>query len=287
MRKFHAVSRSRSPRMRGEGRDEGASRPSLSLAAKIFNGVAPADPLRIAARPPHPRSLRSRTRAADVSDLPFKITDLITNLIASWDLPDSEKKEELATTKILFAGWSWKHQKFDIGVFDYRESKYKFLQRQLRLGHPWYEKSRSLLFIGDYEDEYLDALRSTLTKRHGQQKREVRKYIDFDYEPVEALHALLNDGDTPKDRPAIGGAPQLLKIYSHCNCVPIVIRVKEDAHFLLGRRLFTWEKTEYPVLDLSGNSPSFMYPMSHIPLPNQLEAGLPEAQPDMLDRTIP
>ncbi len=89
------------------------------------------------------------------------------------------------------------------------------------MGHPWYEKSRSLLFIGDYEDEYLDALRSTLAKRHGQQKREVRKYIDFDYEPVEALHALLNDGDTPKDRPAIGGAPQLLKIYSHCNCVPI------------------------------------------------------------------
>jgi hypothetical protein len=89
--------------------------------------------------------------------------------------------------------------------------------------------------------------------------------------PWEALHSLLKDGHTKEDLPAIGGAPQLLKIYSHCNSLPIVVRVKKDNHFLLGRRSFAWEKTEYPVLDLTEGSPSFIYPLGHIPLPDQLK----------------
>jgi hypothetical protein len=230
--------------------------------------------------------IRTRTRAADVTDLPSLINDLIANLIASWDLPDSEKIQELATTKILFAGWSWKLQRFQIGVFDYGENGFEFSTKTLRLAHPWYENVESLVFVGDYEAEYTDTLRAFLAKRHGPEIREQRRYFDFDYEPVQALHAVLRQAHA-FSLPLIGGAPQLLKLYSHSNCIPIVVRTTSDAHFLLGRRLFAWEKTEYPVIDLSGyHPPSFIYPMSNISLPSQLEKP-PEADPDTIDPDFP
>lgn len=43
-------------------------------------------------------------------------------------------------------------------------------------------------------------------------------------------------------------------------------------HLLLGRKLFAWEKTEYPILDLTKKDPKFIYPMSDIPLPQDCAA---------------
>jgi hypothetical protein len=74
--------------------------------------------------------------------------------------------------------------------------------------------------------------------------------VQWDYEPVEALQALLRERD-PGDRRAIGGAPQVVKIYPFARTSPIVVRTGKGQHFLLGRRLFRWESTEYPILDMS------------------------------------
>jgi hypothetical protein len=117
----------------------------------------------------------------------------------------------------------------------------------------------------------MNSLASVLESRHDHHaKKGPKKFIDFDYEPAEALQALLNSKDNRLT--AIGGACQLLKLYPFSNSLPIIIRTGKHRHFLLGRRLFSWEKTEYPILDLRKKRPSFIYPMSNIPVPSKIKA---------------
>lgn len=61
--------------------------------------------------------IRTRTRAEDMPDITDMIGRVLNNLIASWDLPENEKAEQLASTRILFAGWSLKRRRFEIGFF--------------------------------------------------------------------------------------------------------------------------------------------------------------------------
>ena len=63
----------------------------------------------------------------------------------------------------------------------------------------------------------------------------------------------------------------MVKVYPYGNSLPFAIRADPASHFLLGRKLFEWEKTEYPVLDLTGAEPTVHYPMSYIPLPADLQ----------------
>lgn len=215
--------------------------------------------------------IRTRTRAADVTDVVNNVREVLNNLISSWDLSRPEKDEELRDTMILFAGWSWKFRRFDIGVFIYENGLFEFHHRKARIPHPWKEIKRSFVFIGDYESEYKAHLVSILENRHGKSLDRERRLINFDYEPIEALALMLRPKEADVDFPLIGGAPQMLKTYAYGNDLPIVIRTGEDNHFLLGRRLFGWEKTEYPILDLTHETSSFLYPMSSIPLPRELK----------------
>ncbi|WP_298280430.1 hypothetical protein [uncultured Bradyrhizobium sp.] len=214
--------------------------------------------------------IRTRTRAADVTNVVDNVRWVLNNLIASWDISPKEKDEELAATKIMFAGWSWKFKRFDIGFFKYRNRSFEFHHQKARLGHPWNESQRSLVFIGDYEAEFRAALAEVLERRHGKQPKTIRKAVNFDYEPIEALAQMLRRNKKDNTFPLIGGAPQLLKIYVHGNDMPIVIRQGTNEHFLLGRRLSEWEKTGYPILDLRDDTPHFLYPMAAIPVPQFL-----------------
>jgi hypothetical protein len=216
--------------------------------------------------------VRTRTRAADVTDVAANIGQVLNNLADSWDLPKAEKNVELAATNIVFGGWSWKHKRFDIGVFRHDGKEFSFHHRTTRIGHPWRENARSLVFVGDYEREYKEGLMTVLEARHGKQTRAKAKYIDFDYEPVEALNSFLKKVAKDRDFPAVGGGPQVVKVYSYGNSLPIVVRRSAKEHLLLGRKLFTWEKTEYPILDLTKKDPKFIYPMSDIPLPQDCAA---------------
>lgn len=215
--------------------------------------------------------IRMRTRAMDINDVAQKIEDLLKNFINGWDLDNNAKHEELKDTRILFAGWSWKYKRFDIGFFEHRNDAFAFHHRKANVPHPWKEKNRSLVFIGDYYRDYMKCLANVLEARHGSQPKYKKSAIDFDYEPVEALHQLLKCGEKKNHLPMIGGAPQLLKIYSYGNSLPIVIRTEKNVHSLLGRRLSRWEKTEYPILDLSRSNPAFAYPMSAIPNPEKID----------------
>jgi len=117
----------------------------------------------------------------------------------------------------------------------------------------------------------MQELKDVLSTRHPAGKDASDKVmVDFDYEPIEALHSLLTKSRSSKDFLAIGGAVQMIKVYPYGNSLPFAIRMAPASHFLLGRELFEWEKTEYPVLDLTGTKPIVHYPLSYIPLPNGL-----------------
>jgi hypothetical protein len=209
--------------------------------------------------------IRTRTRAADVIEVAVHIGNILNNLVASWDAKPAVKKEWLADTNIVFGGWSWRYQRFEIGVFVHTGKEFAFRHPKARLNHPWREDGRSLVFVGNYKEEYLDELATVLASRYGKQTNP--KYFTFDYEPVEALNSLLKRTAKDIDFSDIGGGPQMVKVYSFGNTMPIVIRRSNKEHLLLGRQLFDWEKTEYPILDLTKAKPIFFYPMSEIPLP--------------------
>jgi hypothetical protein len=215
----------------------------------------------------------TRDRAKDVTDIVDNVRGVLNNLISSWDIPAADKDDELKSTKILFAGWSWRFARFHIGAFRYESRHFNFHRERVRLPYPWQQVNRSFMFLGDYESDYMNILTSLLDRRHGPQASGTVRRIAFDYEPIEALALMLRGKESKEDFPAIGGAPQMLKVYAHGNDLPVVTRMASDAHYLLGRRLREWEKTAYPVLDLTGDEPRFIYPMSRIPLPSSLVGG--------------
>ena len=71
--------------------------------------------------------IKTRTRAKDVTELADQLKQMINAYVSSWDLPKADKTEELRSTKLLFGGWSWRAQRFDIGVFQFTDSKANFV----------------------------------------------------------------------------------------------------------------------------------------------------------------
>lgn len=218
--------------------------------------------------------IKSRTRAQDFTDVIGTIGRVLNNLVASWDLDAEEKAEELSYSKILLAGWSWKHNRFEIGSFEFIKNNFEFHRKKLALLHPWKEIKKSLVFIGDYESDYQKYLIKILEWRHGLQdkKLETKKEFNFDYEPIEALALMLRETQNKPEFSSIGGAPQMLKLYPYATDLPVVIRLHDGDHYLFGRKLFPWEKTNYPILTLSGSLPQFLYPLAAVPLPKDLSA---------------
>ncbi len=219
--------------------------------------------------------IKTRTRAEDITNVTSIIGSILNNLMASWELSTSDKAEEVKDTNILFAGWSWKFRRFEIGYFKSKDAIFNFHHSKTKLPHPWATEDAPLYFIGDYKEDYMKCLVEVLEQRHGKQTRkQKKKIVNFDYEPIEALAKLLSLDVEKCERPSIGGAPQLLKIYPFGNDLPIVLRMSAKEHYLLGRKLFDWEKTSFPILDLSKQEPVFFYPLAEVPTPEKLLRGV-------------
>lgn len=220
--------------------------------------------------------IKFKTRATDVTDLVNSVRLILNNLVASWDIDDADKKAELDETKVLFAGWSWRFSKFKLGVFEFKSGSFEYSRARTKLPYPWKENSKSLIVIGDYKDVFLNNLSSALGVKYGPITGQEPKKIDFDYEPISALSKLLLQSKKTDKMMLIGGAPQMLKVYPHANTLPIVIRFEEEEHYLFGRKLFDWEKTQYPILSLTSDEPIFHYPMASIPLPKSVSSIAPD-----------
>jgi hypothetical protein len=227
--------------------------------------------------------MRTSSRALDVTSLTDRIEKMLNNMIDAWKLPTAEKATDMEGTTILFAGWSWRFEKHHIGIFKLeRDHRFHFHRAGIKLPHPWRAgRKADLFFIGDYKTEYLEKLTAILQQRYPAPppKRNEKILVQWDYEPAEALQALLREPD-PGDRRAIGGAPQVVKIYPFARTSPIVVRTGKGQHFLLGRRLFSWEITEYPILDISTRRKAkVLYPKSCIPNPDRVRGTRYKAHP--------
>ena len=221
--------------------------------------------------------IRTRTRADDIHATSVALGRVLNNLVASWDASDIEKQDQLRHTRVLFSGWSWRLNKFQIGFFKYIQGAFRYLQATENLPKPWCERQPSLIVLGDYRPDFMKTLGEILTSVHGSTAKWSKTEIDLDYEPLEALNDLLHQKTTLELRPFIGGAPQAVKLYSHSNVLPLVVRTSPNDHFLFGRKLFEWEKTEYPIADVSGGRTTFLYPMSAIPRPAEIGLARQEA----------
>jgi hypothetical protein len=146
----------------------------------------------------------------------------------------------------------------------FRAYRHRKKLKQLRL-----PKGEKCIVIGNYTIEFLAELQKLIKGR---------KLQSLNYEPLEILGNMLQ---TPKsvDRRsdakfyldfekagAIGGAPQVIKIYRHANCRPIAIRWPDSdgtSHVtVFGRLLFDYEKTLHPIYDISTGD--FHYPLSDV-----------------------
>ena len=168
----------------------------------------------------HPRT---SSRGQDVTSLTGFIEKILNNMIDAWKLPTAEKVTDLEGTNILFAGWSWRFEKPHIGLFRLDHGRFKFHRLGVRLPHPWRAGPKAdLFFLGDYKAEYFEKLTGILQRRFPAPptKQNSKIILEWDYEPVEALQALLREPDAGDTR-AIGGAPQVVKIYPFARTIPV------------------------------------------------------------------
>lgn len=211
-----------------------------------------------------------RDRAEDVTAVVAVFRRILNNLIRSWDLDSQGKSEELGDTRIVFGGWSWRYRRFELGFFKYIDGEFRYIRTSERLAFPFRERGRSLVVLGDYRGDYLRFLSNLLKQRFPAALNVRRHYVDFGYEPLEALQLILSDPATPTIRHLIGGAPQMVKTYIHSNTMPFVVRTGDNNNFLFGRKLLPWEKSEFPMVDMSKETIRFFYPGSFVPRVNDL-----------------
>jgi hypothetical protein len=211
--------------------------------------------------------IRLRTRGSDVVEVSVLLGRVLNNMIASWDLHPKDKADELKDTRILLAGWSWREQDFIIGFFKFVDGKFIFQTSTNPISKPWRERKPSLVVIGDYIEDYMRILGRIIGESNPVPHRWHRKEIDFEYEPLEALDELLNTTRDSSGYARIGGRPQAVKIYPFCSTLPIVVRGNDGGHYLFGRKLFEWEKTEHPIAAITAGKTKFIYPMASIPVP--------------------
>lgn len=183
----------------------------------------------------HPRI---ESRAMDILELKSHLLRVLNSMVGQIvDLPVKENPP----VSFLFSGWSWRSSSFVSWVLHFDPHLARFTYRPLRgWGGPNQDKYFS--YIGDYFKDF-----SALLVDRLRQKGKLDSGA-FDMEPFEAVRDLLRNGT----HPAIGGAPQLVKIYRHANATAHAVywpdRDSEQVS-LLGRPLLDYERVNFPVLD--------------------------------------
>jgi hypothetical protein len=215
---------------------------------------------------------RAADRSEDVPQLLARVLELINSYRSAWKDYDSDVvAAENKTTRFMFGGWSWQFKRFFIYPIQYNPVTHTFRaythsKKLKRLRLP---KGERCIAIGNYTAEFLANLQVIIRQR---------RLTRLNYEPVEILAKMLKTDRfvnrlsdeklfLQHDKTgAIGGAPQMIKIYQHANYRPIAIRWSDDngtsTVTLFGRPLFDYEKTLHPIYDTSTSD--FHYPLSDV-----------------------
>lgn len=185
---------------------------------------------------------KSRSRAMDFLELRHHTLEVFNGMRQYiGDLPRNQKEPDPPQTLFILAGFSWRSSKFAIWLLHFDAHIKRFTYRPAT---SWKgsDGKKKIAFAGDYVEEARTRLVNVL------RERDKLTVGGFDMEPFEVLRDMLRDDQ----HPCIGGAPQLVKIYRHMNCLPFGIYWPNRASgkvSLLGRPLLDYETSTYKVLD--------------------------------------
>jgi len=148
---------------------------------------------------------------------------------------------EIPEVRFLFGGYSWERKRYYLWHIFFDKHIKQFTASEVRT---WkgIKVNRVVSFIGDYHKDFQERLIQLMKNK--------RKFINgyFDMEPFEILVQMIKEDKFT----AIGGPPQLLKVYEHLNRTPIAVKWNsnnKDYVSLLGRPLQDYEKAYYPIID--------------------------------------
>lgn len=187
---------------------------------------------------------KSLSREMDITDLRghfLKIMHTMSRMVV--EKPKGSHFINPNDYNIMFAGFSHRYRKFQAWLLYYNKTQSKFDYHPLSFHKKRMGGSKPFLFMGDNVSRAMyrlsEKLRAKGTLKEG----------PLDMEPLEVIVDMINSGEYR----AIGGPPQMVKIYSYANVLPInFLWPIEDPKYIthLGRPLLSYEGTKYATVDL-------------------------------------
>lgn len=204
-----------------------------------------------------------KTGASDIHDVFGHVLQLVNSMRADFSQANPQLLKEMdESTFFIIGGYSHVTRSLYFCRLNYSQRRKKFSRTRptswLHGVEPVKIKGRRsrkiMAFAGDYCHEFYNRLRARL-------RRERTGF--FDMEPLEVLIGMLRENGVAGGFDAIGGAPQMVKVYESRNYLPYAVRWNyrgaQTVH-LFGRPFMKYEKTVYPILD--PGDMDIVYPLS-------------------------
>lgn len=187
----------------------------------------------------HPKSL---SRAADLYDVKGRFLEVMNAMRSEMsDLPSDPEGAGEHLTFFILAGYSWRRAEFAIWTLHFDRSIDAFT---FRPASPWSGVGgyRLTAIVGDCVPEAKTRLANML-RANGKLTGG-----GLDMEPLAVLRDMIREGIDD----AIGGPPQVMKVYRHMNVTPFGVFWPDrasDRVTVLGRPLLDYEEPNGGVLD--------------------------------------
>lgn len=178
------------------------------------------------------------SRALDIRDARGHFIRIITKMRQYiHDLPSNLKSPEAPETFFIFAGYSWASQEFKIWIIKYDKVTDQFIHETP------HTIMRNLIAVTG--DDVME-----IRKRiHDKMVEKGKKAGDgMDMEPFEVLRDKIRE----QSHVAIGGPPQIVKIYKHMNTMPYGVFWPDGQSkqvTFLGRPTLDYEMVPFPIMD--------------------------------------
>lgn len=185
---------------------------------------------------------KSLSRAADLHDVKGRFLEVMNGMRSEMsELPSDPEGAGETTTFFILAGYSWRRSEFAIWTLHFDKSIDAFT---FRPATPWggIDGRRLTAVVGDQVPDAKARLTGML--------RASGKLTSggLDMEPLAVLRDMIRE----RVDPAIGGAPQVVKIYRHMNVTPFGVFWPDRASnrvTILGRPLLDYEVPNGGVID--------------------------------------
>ncbi len=181
---------------------------------------------------------RAHSRAQDLGEFKGHLGRVVENMRKTFT--DVESGRQL-TCDLLLAGFDWRSARFKSWRLSTTDQGVAEFQRLPNLASIGQTDGWSFLFYGD-DDAAREAKNRLLT--HLNQRKSERR---LDMEPFEVLSEIIQLDEFD----SVGGAPQLVKVFRHMNCLPYNIRCPsaKSPAFLFGPELLDYETNRFLLMD--------------------------------------